>query len=86
LKYQIIKSADGEVIAYGPDNGMYEPSLKEGDFVVIENEDVAKVIIETYHNKVIAEINATKLAKAAAKAQLLKRLGITDAEAKLLFD
>lgn len=84
MTYKIVKNADGEVIAYGLDNGMYEPSLKKGDVLTIEEDDSALPLIEAYQAKVTAEINAIELAKTAAKTELLERLGITEDEAKLL--
>ena len=84
MTYQIVKNANGEVIAYGPNDGMYEPSLKNGDVLTIEEDDSALPLIEAYQAKVMAEINAIDLAKTAAKTELLERLGITADEAALL--
>ena len=84
MTYKIVKNENGEVIAYGPNDGMYEPSLKNGDVLTIEEDAVALPLIDAYHAKVVAEIKAAELAKSSAKSELLDRLGITADEAALL--
>jgi hypothetical protein len=84
MTYKIVKNSNDEVIAYGPNDGMYEPSLKDGDVLSVEEADIAEPLIEAFQAKVEAERIATELAKSVAKAELLERLGITEDEAKLL--
>jgi topoisomerase IA-like protein len=84
MTYKIVKNADGEVIAYGLDNGMYEPSLRKGDVLDLVEDNEAQPLIEAYHAKIEADRVTNEAAKSAAKAELLERLGITEDEAKLL--
>jgi hypothetical protein len=84
MTYQIVKNANGEVIAYGPNDGMYEPSVKKGEVLSLEDDAVAQPLIDAFHAKLDAERIAGETAKASAKSDLLKRLGITAEEAALL--
>jgi hypothetical protein len=84
MTYKIVKNANGEVIAYGLDNGMYEPSLKKGDVLILEEDAAAQPLIDAFHAKLEADKIADEAAKSQAKAALLERLGITEDEAKLL--
>jgi hypothetical protein len=85
MTYKIVKNSIGEIVAYGKDNGMYEPSLKKGDILTVEDDDVAEPLIEALQTKLAADRIANETAKATVKLQLLERLGITAEEARLLF-
>lgn len=78
--YKIVKDAAGKLICYGPNTDSYEPILKTGETLTIETKAVADVLIKDYEMQVktISDKAATD------RAALLTRLGITDAEAKLL--
>jgi hypothetical protein len=80
LIYKIVKNASGDVVAFGPDDENYDPSLKKGETMTIESGKIAEDMIKAYQAKLA---NDTKTVS-AAKVALLERLGITEEEAKLL--
>jgi len=80
MNYKIVKNAAGEIVAYGIDDGNYEPTIKAGEVLSIETELEAQKLIKGLEQKLILEAAAA----ATQKAALLARLGITADEAKLL--
>lgn len=38
MSYKIVKDADGELVCFGPDDGMYEPTLADGQTLHIVDE------------------------------------------------
>ena len=46
MTYKIVRDALGKVVCFGPNNGMYEPTLNTGDTVAIES--APPVIPPTY--------------------------------------
>ena len=80
MTYKIVKNDAGDVVAFGPNDGNYEPTLKDGETLTIESDKVAEDLIEKHYVKEIAHANQI----ANDKAALLQRLGITAEEAKLL--
>lgn len=81
MKYIIVKDAAGELVCYGPDNGMYEPTLAEGQtrHVVDEVPPPSK----KQRDAAKAEEDAATAARVGVR-QKLKALGLTDAEVELL--
>jgi len=80
MNYKIVKNAANELIAYGLDDGNYEPTIGAGEVLSIETESEAQKLIKGLEHKLISEAKAA----ATQKAALLARLGITADEAKLL--
>jgi len=37
MTYKIVRNSQGEVVAFGPNDGMYEPSVKSGEVLSIED-------------------------------------------------
>ena len=84
MSYVIVKNADGAVVSYGPNDGMYEPTLAQGEILTIEENDIAEPLIKEYTDRLQAEAEDNALAAQTAKNALLERLGITADEAALL--
>ncbi len=80
MTYKIVKNATGQVIAYGLDDGNFEPTIKEGEVLSIATELQAQKLIKDLEQKLFLETEAL----ATQKAALLARLGITADEAILL--
>ena len=88
MTYKLLKNSAGEVIAYGPNDDMYEPSLKKGDVLVIEEDEIAQPLIAELNAKLLARSLAESASKEAAKASAiakLEALGLTEDEAKAIF-
>lgn len=87
MSYKLVKNKAGEVVAYGPNDDMYEPSLKTGDLLVIEEDVIAEPLIAELNAKLLAQSLAEKASKEAAKASAiikLEALGLTEDEAKAI--
>lgn len=84
MSYKIVKNAAGEVISFGPNDDMYEPTLHDGETLTIESDKVAEPLIKAFTDKLAAEAAAAEAAAAEAKAALLERLNITAEEAAIL--
>lgn len=84
MTYKIVKNATGEVVCFGSNTDMYEPTLQKGDVLTIEPDEIAEPLIEAFTAKLKADAEAAELAAANAKAAILERLNITADEAKLL--
>ncbi len=80
MSYKIVKNSAGDVVAFGPDDENYLPTLKEGEIMTIESGKTAEDLIKAHQAKLLA--GAQQLA--TDKAAILDRLGITAEEAKLL--
>ena len=46
MTYKIVRDAAGKVVCFGPNDGMYEPAIKAGETITIEN--ALPVIAPTY--------------------------------------
>lgn len=79
MKYQIVKDLEGEVICYGPNDGMYEPILQEGQTLELLDEKDAKPIIKSFSDKTKAEADAKIASRESALAKLAE-LGLTEEE------
>ena len=75
MKYQVIKNANGKIVAFGPDDGMYDHVVKSDE--VLSYEDKMPKLDSMASNAEAAE-------KATARQAVLDRLGITADEAALL--
>ena len=84
MSYKLVKNAANEVISFGPNDDMYEPTLNKGETLTIEEDAIAQPLIEAFVEKLSADATAAKTAEASTKAALLERLNITADEAKLL--
>jgi hypothetical protein len=80
MSYILVKDANDNLIAFGLNDGNYEPVIESGQKRVIEEDDVALPLINEFLAKLEENQNALKNKKDA----LLERLGITEDEAKLL--
>ena len=77
MTYQVIKNADGKIVAFGPNDGMYDH--------VIKSDEVLSYVDEMPQLDTTAS-NAQAADKATAKQAVLDRLGITADEAALLLN
>ena len=80
MTYKIVKNLAGDVVAFGPNDDNYEPTVKDGEILTIESNKIADDLIKEYQAKELARLNQL----ANDKTALLDRLGITADEAKLL--
>ncbi len=80
MSYKIVKNAAGDIVAFGPNNEHYVPTLKEGETLFIESGKTAEDAIRAFQAKQLEHVDKLKNDKAA----LLDRLGITADEAALL--
>ena len=82
MKYVIVKDADGELVCYGPDDGMYEPVLAPGQtrHVVDELPEPSKKQKDAVKAK-----DEPVVATRSGVLQKLAALGLTEDEIKLLF-
>jgi len=80
MSYILVKDADDNLIAFGLNDGNYEPTLEAGQKRVIEDKAIALPII----NKYLAALEVSQNALKDKKDALLERLGITADEAALL--
>ena len=80
MTYKIVKNSAGDVVAFGPNDENYDPTLKEGEVLTIESDEIAETIIKNHQEKLLAQEQQF----IANKSALLERLGITEDEAKLL--
>jgi hypothetical protein len=46
VSYKVVRDASGKVVCFGPNDGMYEPTIKDGNTLTIET--LQPVIIPTY--------------------------------------
>lgn len=80
MKYKIVKNSTGDVVAFGPNDENYDPTLKNGETLTVESDEIAEDMIKTYQAKLIFEADQI----ANDKIAILDRLGITADEAALL--
>ena len=71
MSYKVVKNAEGKVVAFGPNDNNYEPTIKVGETLTIE-ETLPKIIKEDLTERI------------AARQAVLDRLGLTEQEAQLL--
>ena len=49
--YKIVKNAAGEIVAFGPNDGHYEPTIKDGETLIIDSGKEAEDLIAEYQAK-----------------------------------
>jgi hypothetical protein len=54
MSYKIVKNTAGEIVAFGPDNENYEPTIKDGETMTIESGKVAEDSIKEYQAQQLA--------------------------------
>jgi hypothetical protein len=74
MSYKIVRNALGEIVAYGPNDGMYEPTIKSGEVLSTESNAVAEPLIATLN---------TKAKNDAATADSARLLLVESGDAKL---
>ena len=87
MTYKIVKNELGEVIAYGPNDGMYEPSLGPNDVLIFADATEAETLIKSFNDKIKAKLIANETAITNAKNSALIKLaalGLTEDEAKAI--
>jgi len=71
MTYKIVRNSAGDVVAFGPDDDNYEPTVKTGEVLSIEDKLPA-----AYLTKLKAEAEAQAAAKKSAQTKLAA-LGLT---------
>ena len=51
MTYKIVKNQLGEVVAFGPNEESYEPTIKDGETLTIESGKAAEDLIKQYQAK-----------------------------------
>lgn len=57
MSYKIVKNALGKVVAFGPNDDHYEPTIKDGETMIIESGEIAESLIREYQAEQIAAIS-----------------------------
>jgi len=79
MTYKIVKDAQGKIVAVGPDDGMYEPTLKAGEVLSIENKFPAS------HIKNLADEKSNHIATVEAARDFALSLGFTPAMLAVMY-
>ena len=72
MTYKVIKNSAGKIVAFGLNDGNYEPTIKNGEIVSLQNDQPVLDTTETD-------------AKIAARQAVLDKLGLTADEADAIF-
>jgi hypothetical protein len=48
MSYKIVKNTEGEVVAFGPNDDNYIPTIKAGEVLTIESGKIADDLIKEY--------------------------------------
>jgi hypothetical protein len=83
MSYKIVKNAIGDVIAFGPNDENYIPTIKDGEILIIESGKTAEDSIKKFQIKQ-SENNADLINKKAAAEAKLAALGLTTEDLKAL--
>jgi hypothetical protein len=83
MSYKIVKNAIGDVIAFGPNDENYVPTIKDGEILIIESGKTAEESIKNFQNKQRLD-DADLITKKAAAEAKLSALGLTDDDLKAL--
>ena len=79
MTYKIVRDAQGEPVAFGPNDGMYEPTIKAGEILSIED-----TIPATYFEaQEVTEAN--RLATITAAREHAASLGFTEAMLAVMY-
>jgi len=65
MAYKIVRNAQGDVVAFGPDDDNYEPTIKTGEVLSVEDKAPAAYI---------KQLAATATAQAAARTSAIAKL------------
>jgi hypothetical protein len=57
MTYKIVKNSAGDVVAFGPNDEHYEPTIKDGETMIIESGETAENLIREYQAQQIAAIS-----------------------------
>ena len=79
MTYKIVRNALGDVVAFGPDNGMYEPTIKTGEVLSLEDTIPASY----FEAQAVAE--ATRVATIQAARDHAATLGFTEAMLAVMY-
>ena len=72
MKYKVIKNSEGKIIAFGLDDNNYDPTIKDGEVLSLQDKQPVLDTTETD-------------AKTAKRAEAIAKLGLTADEAAALF-
>jgi hypothetical protein len=56
MSYKIVKNTEGDVVAFGPNDDSYEPTVKDGETLTIESGKTAEDLIKAYQAKLAKEL------------------------------
>jgi len=79
MTYKIVRNSQGEVVAFGPNDGMYEPSVKSGEVLSIED------TIPASYFDAQAATETTRQATITAARDHAASLGFTDAMLAVMY-
>lgn len=79
MTYKLVKNQNDELVAFGPNDEMYEPALEQGQSLVIEDAEIAEPLIEAFTQKLQANQEVKKDSRTSALAKLAA-LGLTEEE------
>jgi hypothetical protein len=51
MSYKIVKNTAGEIVAFGPNDDHYEPTIKDGETLTIESGKATEDLIKEYQAK-----------------------------------
>ena len=77
MKYQIVRNAAGEVVCFGPDDGMYEPTLKAGEKLSVQDRLPEPSAKDVADDRKVDDARASAIGK-------LKAFGLTSDELRAL--
>jgi predicted transcriptional regulator len=83
VTYKIVRNAANEIVAYGLNDGNYEPTIKAGEVLSIESSAVAEPLIAAINSKAkliaeTAELDRLKLVESGDAK--LRTAGLSQAE------
>jgi len=79
MTYQVVKDAQGKIVAVGPDDGMYEPTLKAGEVLFVQ------ATFPASHVKDLADARSDHLATVKAARAFALSLGFTEAMLDVMY-
>jgi hypothetical protein len=53
MSYKIVKNSAGELVAFGPNDEHYEPTVKDGETLTIESGKDVEDLIKEYQAKLL---------------------------------
>ena len=79
MKYQIVKDAQGKIVAAGPNDGMYDPTLKAGEVLSVQ------ATFPASHIEDLANTKSDHLANVNAARTHALSLGFTEAMLAVMY-